>query len=53
MTKVAEIILAMDRVRCSPGLDLPPSAIPLTFPTDALAYLNTLLAEREAEGARP
>jgi hypothetical protein len=48
----AAIVLAMDKLRFSPGFDLLPGAIPLNFPDDATVYLEALLAER-ASGVRP
>jgi hypothetical protein len=42
----AAIVLAMDKLRLSPGFDLLPGATPLNFPDDATEYLEALLAER-------
>jgi hypothetical protein len=47
--QIAEVVLAMDRLRLSPGFDTPPNGTPPTLPTDALWYLNTLLETRRRE----
>jgi hypothetical protein len=46
-SQIAEVILAMDRLRLSNGFDVPPDATPPTLPVDAVAYLDALLKERE------
>jgi hypothetical protein len=46
--RIAEVILAMDRLRWSEGFDLAPGAPPLDLPQDATEYLNLLLASKNA-----
>ena len=48
--KIAALVLAMDRVRLSPGFDVPPDVIPPELPPDdgAIKYLQKRLAEHLA-----
>lgn len=43
--RIGEVILAMDKLRISPGFDLPPWSPPKQFPANGLNYLNELLKE--------
>jgi hypothetical protein len=45
-SEIAEVILAMDRLRLSNEFDVPPDATPPSLPVDALAHLDALLKER-------
>ena len=46
---IAAVVLAMDRLRLSPGYDIHPDCAPPTFPDDPMEYLDKIMAERAAE----
>jgi hypothetical protein len=49
---IAAVVLAMDKLRMSPGYDLLPGNEPIKFPDDPMEYLDTLMEERSrAEAA--
>jgi hypothetical protein len=47
---IAVVVLAMDRLRLSPGFDVFPDGVPPKLPDDPMEYLDALLAERKATG---
>lgn len=49
---IAVVVLAMDRLRLSPGFDVRPNDAPPKLPDDPMQYLDKIRAER-AEGERP
>ena len=48
--EIADVVLAMDRLRMRPGFDCPPGLTPPTLPADAIKYLNALLTDRATHG---
>ena len=46
---IAVAVLAMDKLRLSPGFDVPPGHAPSKLPDDPMEYLDMLMAERRAE----
>jgi hypothetical protein len=51
--RIAEVILAMDRLRLSPGYDVPPNATPPVLPDDAMTHLKALLKSRQETSTTP
>jgi hypothetical protein len=43
---IAVVVLAMDKLRLSPGYDIPPFCTAPKLPDDPMEYLDQLMAER-------
>jgi hypothetical protein len=46
---IAVAVLAMDRLRLSPGFDVRPNDAPPKLPDDPMQYLDKIMAERAVE----